>query len=128
MRNRIFFPQETLDRWMADDLVDFSAEELTLKEEERRYRTVEAIRVLVEVTGGGDPNELVGKVKSRAFLSELGAEILEGSMVIGDNAYDVVPGFAAEPIGSIEEHRAKNPASVAATDEAILSAFIEKTM
>ena len=40
-------------------------------------------------------SEGTGGVKSRAFLSELGAEILEGSMIIGDNAYDVVQGFDA---------------------------------
>ncbi len=128
MRNRVFFPQEVIDVWVADDRVDFSMDEILLREEQRRFRTVEAVRILVEVTGGGDPNELVGKVKSKAFLAELGAEILEGSMVIGDNAYDVVPGFAGEPIGTIEEHRAKNPASQAVSDEAILSAFMGKAM
>ena len=126
MRTRVFFPQEVIDVWVADDRVDFSMEEILLQAEQRRYRTVEAVRIVVEVTGTGDPNELVGTVKSKAFLAELGAEILEGSMVIGDNAYDVVPGFVGEPIGTIEEHRAKNPASQAVSDEAILSAFIEK--
>jgi hypothetical protein len=125
VRNRIFFPQETLDIWVASDCVDFSFEELLLKGENRRYRTIEAVRVVEEVAGGGDPNELIGKVKSRAYLAELGAEILEGSMVIGDSAYDIVPGFAGEPIGSIEDHRLQNPDS-SGTDEEILAAFIAK--
>ena len=125
MRNRIFFPQETLDVWVASDCVDFSFEELLLKGENRRYRTIEAVRVVEEVAGGGDPNELIGKVKSRAYLAELGAEILEGSMVIGDSAYDIVPGFAGEPIGTIEDHRLQNPDS-SGPDEEILAAFIAK--
>jgi hypothetical protein len=121
MRTRIFFPQEILDIWVADDSVDFAGDELSLKSQGRKYRTVEAVRVLVEVTGGGDPNELVGKVKSRAFLAELGAEVLEGSMVIGDNAYDVVQGFAAEPIGAFEEFKAAHPTVTARSDEEILA-------
>jgi hypothetical protein len=123
MRTRIFFPQEILDLWVADDSVDFGSDEISLKSQGRKYRTVEAVRILVEVTGGGDPNELVGKVKSRAFLAELGAEILEGSMVIGDNAYDVVQGFAAEPVGSFEEFKAANPTVTARSDEEILAAL-----
>jgi hypothetical protein len=123
MRNRIFFPQEALDVWMADDRVDFSSEELTLKPENRKYRVVEAVRVLREVTDGSDPNELIGKVKSRAFLAELGAEVLEGSMIIGDNAYDVVQGFAGAPVTSFEDHKSRSPETTASSDEELLSAF-----
>ena len=83
-----------LDEWVADDRVDLAADELVIRAENRKFRIVEAVRILREVTDSADPNELVGKVKSRAFLAELGAEILEGSMIIGDNAYDIVPGFA----------------------------------
>lgn len=105
MRNRVFFPQAALDEWIAEDKVDLKNDELTVKAEGRRYRIIEAIRVIREVTGQADANEVVGKVKTRAFLTELGAEILESSMIIGDNAYDVAPGFVGAPIGSFAEHR-----------------------
>ena len=127
MRNRIFFPQEALDEWMADDRVDLNSEELTLRPENRRYRVIEAVRVLREITDGSDPNELIGKVKSRAFLAELGAEVMEGSMIIGDNAYDVVQGFVGGPTSGFAEHRAANPGNEAInSDEALLAAFIAK--
>ncbi|MBK8942728.1 MAG: hypothetical protein IPM79_35320 [Polyangiaceae bacterium] len=133
MRNRVFFPQESLDEWMADDRVDFSGDELTMKGESRRYRVVEAVRVLREVTEGPDANELIGKVKSKAYLAELGAELLDTSMILGENAYDVVPGFVGAPVGSFEEHRkslGEIPADSASamSDEELLAAFLAKPM
>lgn len=106
MRNRVFFPQQALDLWIGADRVDLVGSELVIKAEGRKYRVVEAVRVLKEVTGGLDEHELVGKVKSVSFLTELGAEILDTSMVLGDLAYEVVPGFAGTPIGTFAEHRA----------------------
>jgi hypothetical protein len=122
VRNRVFFPQEALDLWTADDRVDMSAEELVLKSEGRKFKVVEAVYVLREVTGTPDPNELVGKVKSRAYLAELGAELLEGSMIIGENAYDVVQGFVGAPATSFEEHK-KETSSTAGSDEDVLRQF-----
>ena len=52
MRNRIFFPQDALDEWVADDRVDLNSEELTIRVDNRRYRVVEAVRVLREITDG----------------------------------------------------------------------------
>jgi hypothetical protein len=49
--------------------VDLKNDELTIRAEGRRYKIIEAIRVVGEVTGSPDANEVVGKVKSRAFLS-----------------------------------------------------------
>jgi len=104
--NRVFFPQAALDQWISDGRVDLAGDELTIKPESRRYRILEAARILREVTGLPDANELVGKVKTRQHLGDLGADLLENSMVLGDNAYDVIPGFVGAPIGSFEEHMA----------------------
>lgn len=108
-RNRVFFPQAALDEWVATDRVDVRGDDLTIKGAQRRYRAVEALRVVREVTGTPDSNDLVGTVKSKAFLIELGAEILGGSMILGDNAYDVVPGFVGAPTGSFEDHVRQHP-------------------
>ena len=99
MRNRVFFPQIALDEWLAETRVELRNDELLVKSENRKYRIIEGIRVLREVSGSSDGHELVGKVKSKAFLVELGAELLESSMILGDNAYDVVPGFVGAPMG-----------------------------
>ncbi|MCC6556487.1 MAG: hypothetical protein IT372_26305 [Polyangiaceae bacterium] len=130
MKNRVFFPQAALDDWIAEDRVDLKNDELLIKSESRRYKIIEGVRILREVTGAPDTNEVVGKVKSRAFLTELGAEILEGSMILGDNAYDVVPGFVGAPSGSFTEHTKVHPPtappaqSAPKTDEELLAAFL----
>jgi hypothetical protein len=142
-KNRVFFPQAALDQWISEGKVDLAGEELTIKAEARRYRILEAAHVTSEVTGLPDANELVGRVKTRLYLSELGAEILETSMVLGDNAYDVVPGFLGAPVGTFEEHIAgnarvearrsipdvrKSTAPPPASDEDLLAKFLLETI
>lgn len=104
MPNRIFFPQEALDQWLIDGTIDVKGAELTIVAEGRRYRIADAVRVVKEVSGTPDANELVGRVKSKPYLLELGAELLEGSMIMGDNAYDVIQGWTGVPVGSFIEH------------------------
>jgi hypothetical protein len=104
MQNRVFFPEQSLNEWLVDGAVDLRGSELTILAEARRYNLAEAVRVIAEVTGGPDTNDLVGRVKSKVFLQELGAELLESSMVLGDNAYDVIPGWLGAPVGSFVEH------------------------
>lgn len=134
MKNRVFFPQAALDDWIASDRVDLNNDELLIRTEGRRYKIIEAIRVLREVTGAADLHEVVGRVKTRAFLRELGAEILEGSMIIGDNAYDVIPGFIGAPVGTFAEHRKAAAAATTATDssltsdEELLAAFLASNL
>ncbi len=126
MRNRVFFPQGALDEWVGDNRVDIKGEDLLLKGEGRRYRIIEAVHIVREVSGADDPHELLGRVKTRAFLTELGAEMLESSMILGDNAYDVIPGFVGAPIGSFSEYLKSAPPGATAgvaTDEDLLAAF-----
>lgn len=120
MQNRVFFPQVAVDAWGIDGKVDLSASELIVLAEGRTYKIVEAVRVLTEVTGANDKHELVGKVKPRADLDALGAEILEGSMILGDNAYDVVPGWLGTPSVPYSEHVA-SPSHVAALEKSAKS-------
>jgi hypothetical protein len=124
MRNRVFFPQAALDEWLGDDRVELKNDELSIKGEGRRFRIIEAVRVLREVTGSDDPHELLGRVKSCAFLNELGAELLESSMIIGDNAYDVLQGFVGAPTSTFEDHRKHVPDGTTSNDEELLLALI----
>lgn len=120
MHNRFFFPQAALDEWIVDGRIELTGGELTVVSEQRVYRVVEAVRIVGEVTGSEDVNELVGKVKTVAFLQELGAEILEGSMLIGDNAYDVVPGFTGFPPVAYDEHKTKRAGAACAGSDLAL--------
>lgn len=129
MRTRVFFPQTALDELVSENRVDIKGEELTLKVEGRRYRIIEAVRIVREVTGADDPHELLGRIKTRGFLVELGAELLEGSMILGDNAYDVVQGFVGAPIGTFIDYKKTAPkaAAGAASDEEVLERFLATT-
>jgi hypothetical protein len=133
-KNRVFFPQAALDQWISEGKVDLTGEELTIKPDARRYRILEAARIVAECTGLPDANELVGKVKTRLFLSELGAELLETSMVLDENAYDIVPGFLGAPIGTFSEHMMSAPRGDAsktglpATDEDLLAKLLLETL
>ena len=135
-KNRVFFPQEALDRWLIEGRVEISGSELTIVSERRRYRLVEAVRVVSEEAGHTDPDELVGKVKTVPYLTELGAELLGDSMVLGDNAYRVVSGWLGSPVGTLAEHRASRPelrasrapAPPAGSDEELLAAFLARNL
>ncbi|GAC1352303.1 MAG: hypothetical protein NVSMB1_13840 [Polyangiales bacterium] len=95
--NRVFFPQALLDSWIADERVELTGDELRLPTEARSFKIVEAVRIVRDVSGGADSAKLIGKVKTRAQLGRE-AEILEGSLILGEDAYDVEPGFIGEPI------------------------------
>jgi hypothetical protein len=142
VQNRVFFSQTALDRWLVEGAIEISGNELTILSEGRRYRVAEAVHVLREVTGQTDHNEIVGKVKSKLFLEELGAEILENSMIIGDNAYDVVQGWLGAPTTSWADHAQSDarkkaresrgdggfPAEEPKTDEDLLARFLMRSM
>ena len=100
----MFFPQASLDQWGIEGKIELTPTTLLIVAEGRRYAIEEAVRVVVEVTGAADPHGWIGKVMARAALEEMGAEILEGSMIIGDNAYDVVSGWAGTPISPFADH------------------------
>ena len=128
--NRVFFPQALLDTWIADERVELAGDELLLKDEGRRYKIAEAVRVVTDVAGGGDAHKLLGKVKTRAQLEPLSAELLETSIVVGDDAFDVVPGFVGEPVGAFEARAeaAIQPTTPAGSDEELLAQFLLKSL
>ncbi len=126
-----------MDQWGIDGKIDLLNGELILLADARRYKVEECIRVVVEVSGAPDAHAVLGKVKSKRALSELGAEILENSMILGDNAYDVVPGWFGTPSTPLNEFVAsperaealgRNPAlaSNPPTDEALLQSFVQR--
>lgn len=130
--NRVFFPQDSLDHWIGEGRVDLVGNELVIRAENRRYRVVEAVRILSEVSGAPDVHELVGKVKSITFLGELGAEILGISMVLGENAYEVMPGFMGTAGMTFSDHRAASGQTQAQplpkSEENLLAQYLLQTL
>lgn len=128
--NRIFFPATLLDAWIADERVELTGDELLLKDEGRRYRIVEGVHILRDAAGGGDTRRLIGKVKSKEQLAAANAEVMESSMVVGDDAYDVVPGFLGEPVGAFSDRRSLHAIATpnAHNDEELLAQFLMKSL
>jgi hypothetical protein len=139
MQNRVFFPQSAVDHWGIDGKIDLVGGELILLAEGRHYKVEEAVRIVTEVTGANDDRKIIGRVKSKRALEEIGAELMEGSMILGDNAYDVVPGWMGTATCSLADH-SLSPERMKArgdrtdigagpkTDEELLQRFMEGTL
>lgn len=125
--NRAFIAQETLDVWLADERVSLDGEVLKLSPHPRAPALLltTAVYFETEVTTGEDPFSLCGKVKTLASVLDMGGEHAPGSpgsVVIGDNAYEVRDGFlgellpdhpSAEKRGESQSKRAPHPGRLA---------------
>lgn len=96
--NRVFFPQQALDEWLEQGRVWLVGDELTLPPEGRRFQLTSALRFLAEVAETEDPHDLVGKVKTLEQVTAMNGEHYADSVILGDNAYQVVEGFIGEPL------------------------------
>ncbi len=97
---RVFLPQEILDQWLTDGRVEVQGETMTVLQAGLRFELKTAVRFLEELAGGGDEAQLVGKVKDLEQLASLGGEHCADSVILDDNAYQVVEGFVGEPVES----------------------------
>lgn len=99
MPGLLFVSQAMLDSWAEQGKIDFVGNVMTLVAGEgkgRSYALDPAVRFLEVLGADADPNQLLRKVKSMAQLRELAAEAVNDSVVLGDVAYRVEPGFLAE--------------------------------
>lgn len=92
--SRVFVPQEALETWVADGRAHVMGE--TLFVEGVPFQLAGAVRFVAEVAGGGDSAQLVGKVKTLEQVEAMGGEHAAGSVLLDDNAYEVVEGFLAQ--------------------------------
>ena len=97
--NRLFVSQLQLDVWLSEGRITVDAETMVTVPEEQAFQLVTAVLFTSEVTGEPDAAALVGRVKDLEQLAEMGAEHYADSVILGDNAYEVVEGFAGTPLG-----------------------------
>jgi hypothetical protein len=97
--NRFFVDGDALDAWVEAGAVELSGSILRARRGGARFVLDEAIHVLAEATGEGDPHGLVDRVESVKSLSARGAEVLGKAVVLGESAYDGRPGFLITPVG-----------------------------
>ena len=98
MSTKVFLPQDLVDAWLTADKVVFSGEIMTLRGSALALRMVPGHH-FEHVAGGTDEgHELLGRVKSKAAVSALGAEVYMNSVILGETAYEVEGGFVAKPV------------------------------
>lgn len=94
MSGRLFVPQTQLDAWLEEGRVDVTAEGLEVPAEGHTLPLEPAFRFL-SLLEGEDDADLLSKVKTEGELRRLGAEPCGDSVLLGEVAYEVVPGFMA---------------------------------
>jgi hypothetical protein len=92
----MFLAQTTLEAWLESGKADFSGSVVTLKEHHKTYELAPAVRVLSVIAGGTSP--LVGKVLPEQRILDAGGELLEDSVVFGEIAFQVAPGYIATQV------------------------------
>src|SRR5687768_11790002 len=92
---KLFLPQTQLEEWALEDKADVKDGQLVVSGEQGVYPVTPAVHVL-QVVSGEDTHGLVTKVKTESQLSALGAEQMADSVLLGETAYEVVPGYLAE--------------------------------
>jgi len=97
----IFVAQALVDRWLSDGLVQLDGELMRLTAGGVLTSLFINPAVFFEqVDGGGeDQVQVVGCVKSSQELLQMGGEHFDTSVLLGEQAYTVVPGFVAVPVG-----------------------------
>ena len=95
---RLFISQERLDAWSAEQRVTLTGDVMTLADDGRSFRICSAVRFLKVAGDAADPNDLVNTVLDEKALDEMGADHYMDSVILGETAYDVQPGFVGDPI------------------------------
>jgi hypothetical protein len=102
--------QDSVDVWLAEERVSLDGDVLKLLPEPGpAFLLTTAVYFQAEVTTGEDPLGLCGKVQALAKITELGGEHVPGSVVIGDNAYEVRDGFLGEFLPEHTTSGARDP-------------------
>jgi hypothetical protein len=90
-----FLPQATLDGWIESGTADLRAGLLVDLATHEEMPVREAVH-FTRMESGEDAKGLLRKVKTVEQLKALGAEQCMTSVIVGESAYEVVPGWLAE--------------------------------
>lgn len=99
---RIFISQGLVDEWLGAGGITLDGDLLQLNAAGGPARLFINPAVYFERVDGAetDAYDVVGAVKSAQELAQMGAEHYDTSVVLGEYAYTVRPGFLAVPVGA----------------------------
>ncbi len=118
---KLFLPEKTLEEWSISEKADLVDGKLVVKETNSSHPIIPAVAFSKMITGD-DTHSLVGRVKTSTQLAALGAEHLQDSVILGDTAYEVVPGYVADVVVAVAKPEGKKKATSPEAD--LLAAFI----
>jgi len=93
---KLFLPQAQLEEWALADKADLRDGKLVVMAEGGATFSVSPAVHFVQLVTGEDTHGLVARVKTEEQLSRLGAEQMADSVLVGETAYEVVPGYVTE--------------------------------
>jgi hypothetical protein len=96
--SRLFISVERLDNWTVEGRASLVGDRMTLTELGRSFVMKPAVHFVRATGQDHDPHDLIGRVKSKDSLDEMGADQFESSVIYKDTAYDVIDGFIGEPL------------------------------
>lgn len=100
MPPKVFISQGAIDGWVSSEQADLAGNVLTFKSRPGALQLVPASLFKRVSAGKDDPHTLVGKVLDEEAVLALGGEAYMSSVLLGETAYDVEPGFLGEPAGT----------------------------
>ena len=107
---RYFISQQKLEDWVLAGRADVQADRLVVPGEGRSFG-IGAAYLFKALVAGEDTAGLLQKVKTADQLRALGAEVLSDSVVMGEAAYEVEPGFVTEAAAQAVPPRSHPPAT-----------------
>ena len=120
---KLFLPQKTLEEWSTAEKADLADGKLVVNETKASHSVTPAVH-FVKLVSGVDQTQLVGRVKTMAQLDSLGCEHMMDSVILGDAAYEVTPGYVTE-VAAPPAAAGKGDKKKATSPEAdLLAAFI----
>lgn len=103
---RHFLPQNTLEEWALADKADLKEGRLIVSSDKGSFAVSPGVH-FTKLVSGNDEAKLVGKVKTAQQLEKLSAEHLADSVILGENAYEVVPGYIVDVAPAGKDARKK---------------------
>jgi hypothetical protein len=95
--NKIFFSQRILDSLTDEGKIKLDGNVITLLTPDKPSFELEpAYRFLRTSDGGPDPHGLVSQIQYEKEVKALNAEVYLNSIIYGETAYEVEPGFIGE--------------------------------
>jgi hypothetical protein len=99
---KVFISQGVIDAWVSSEQVEIAGSLLSFRARAGALDLVSASLFKRISAGKTDPHTLVGKVLDEEAILALGGETYMSSVLLGETAYDVEPGFLGVPAGGTE--------------------------